>query len=75
MIRKPEAGTDTQENLTESAAPTADVTDNVLGGASRSDLKQGFIPLPEPVGEEFLPEYIYGQPPGGFVGRAKGWER
>jgi hypothetical protein len=63
------------ENMPTSSAPTADLTDNVLGDANKADLDKGFCTLPEPTGEDMTPDYLFGVAPGGFVGRAKGWER
>ena len=58
--------------LKTSTAPTAGITDNVLGDCDRGDLKDGFCKLPntpEPYRSPFDAQ------DGGFAGRPRGWER
>ena len=70
MIRKPEAGTSTEKQIPDSDAPT----DVENAGVSKSAMRKGFTDLGEP--QQDMDELAYLlQPPGGFVGRAGGWER
>jgi hypothetical protein len=57
---------------------TQGMTDNVLGGATRSDLADGCIALSQnPSVESLNPSLVSEDPPlpPGFAGRANGWER
>ena len=75
MIRKPEAG-----NMSGNESDVPDRDTPYLAGAdtgvSQSDLVKGFtaIPAVDPQPETIFPD-IWAPPPGGFVGRANGWER
>lgn len=63
------------ENMPTSSATKDGMTDNVLGDVEKSDLEKGFCVLPERQGpEDPIADELNGIG-GGFVGRAKGWER
>lgn len=65
------------ENMEMSPAIEDGMTDNVMGGYSRADNRQGFCRIEGPRGpEDDVAEALAANPSmGGFVGRAKGSER
>lgn len=74
-----ESGRSASKNLPASSAQLDGITDNVMGDASRADLRTGVVKLADP-GMDMtsmvdMPVVDAPAVEEGFLGRARGWDR